>query len=78
MTYKKSEAVQETAKMLPLSRILLETDSPFLAPQVVRGSTNEPAYTRHIFERLCELRTESTDEIETTLYQNSKRFYSIQ
>ncbi len=78
LTYKKSEAVQETAKMLPLSRILLETDSPFLAPQVVRGSTNEPAYTRHIFERLCELRAESTDEIEVTLYQNSKRFYSIQ
>lgn len=77
LTYKKSEDVQETAKMLPLNRILLETDSPFLSPQVVRGSLNEPAHTRYIFDRLCEIRSESPEEIEDTIYQNSLRFYSI-
>ncbi len=77
LTYKKSELVQETAKILPLNRILLETDSPFLSPQAVRGTVNEPAHTRYIFDRLCEIRTESPKEIEDTIYQNSLRFYGI-
>lgn len=77
LTYKNSASVQETAKVLPLDRILLETDAPFLSPQVVRGMVNEPAHTRYIFERLCELRSESPQEIEDAIYQNSLRFYSI-
>ena len=78
MTYKNSVWVQETAKMIPLNRILLETDSPFLSPQVVRGSINEPAHTRYILDRLCELRTENSEEIENTVYENSLRFYGIE
>jgi TatD DNase family protein len=77
LTYKKSESVQETAKMLPLSRILLETDAPFLSPQAVRGTVNEPANTRYILEKLIELRTESAEEIERVVYENSLRFYGI-
>lgn len=64
--------------MLPLNRILLETDAPFLSPQVVRGSINEPAHTRFILDRLCELRNESPEEIEKTVYENSLRFYGIE
>ncbi len=77
LTYKKSEAVQATAKMIPLDRILLETDSPFLAPQIVRATINEPANTRFVLDRLCELRTESREVIESTIYENSLRFYGI-
>lgn len=56
VTYKKSEHIQEAAKNIPLSRILVETDSPFLSPQVVRGSVNEPANTRYNLEKIAELR----------------------
>lgn len=70
--------VQETAKILPLDRILLETDAPFLSPQVVRGTVNEPAHTRYIFDRLCEIRSENPGEIEDTIYKNSLRFYGIE
>ena len=77
LTYKKSEQVQATAQMLPLSRILLETDAPFLSPQAVRGSVNEPSNTRYILEKLIELRTESAEEIERVIYENSLRFYGI-
>jgi TatD DNase family protein len=77
LTYKKSESVQETAKMLPLNRILLETDAPFLSPQAVRGTINEPANTRYVLERLIELRTESAEEIERVVYENSLRFYGL-
>lgn len=78
LTYKKSELVQQTAKMLPLDRILLETDAPFLSPQVVRGTVNEPAHTRYIFDRLCEIRDENPREIEDVIYKNSLRFYGIE
>jgi TatD DNase family protein len=77
LTYKKSEEVQATAQMLPLDRILLETDAPFLAPQPVRGQVCEPAYTRYTLDKLVELRTESREEIEHVVYENSLRFYGI-
>jgi TatD DNase family protein len=77
LTYKKSEEIQETARMLPLNRILLETDAPFLSPQAVRGTINEPANTRYVLDRLCEIRTESKEIIENTVYENSLRFYWI-
>ncbi len=77
LTYKKSEEVQATAQMLPLSRILLETDAPFLAPQPVRGQVCEPAYTRYTLEKLVELRTVGREEIERVVYENSLRFYGI-
>lgn len=56
LTYKKSEKIQEAAKNIPLNRILVETDAPFLAPQSVRGQVNEPTYTRYTLEKLAELR----------------------
>ena len=77
LTYKKSLEVQETAKILPLDKILVETDSPFLAPQSVRGEVNEPAYTRYTLETLCSLRSESKEEVEKRVFENSLRFYGV-
>ena len=77
LTYKNAPTVQETAKMLPLDRILLETDAPFLSPQAVRGSVNEPSNTRYVLEKLVELRGESSEEIEKVVYENSLRFYWV-
>lgn len=77
LTYKKSDKIQEAAKNIPLNRILVETDSPFLAPQVVRGTVNEPANTRYTLDKLIELRTESPADIESQVYENSLRFYQL-
>ena len=77
LTYKNAQSVQDTAKMLPLDRILLETDAPFLSPQKVRWTINEPANTRLVLEKLCELRGESSEDIENIVYENSLRFYNI-
>lgn len=77
LTYKKSEKIQEAAQKIPLHRILVETDAPFLSPQAVRGTVNEPANTRYTLEKLCELRTEKPLDIERQVYENSKRFYSL-
>ncbi len=78
VTYKNAPKIQEAAAKIPLDRILIETDSPFLAPQSVRGTVNEPSNTRHVLEKLCELRDESAEEIEKIVYENSLRFYSLE
>lgn len=77
VTYKKSLAVQETARLLPLSKILIETDAPFLSPQAVRGTINEPANVRYTLETIKNLRTEDGAEIERVIYENSLRVYGI-
>jgi TatD DNase family protein len=77
LTYKKSIAVQEAVRLLPLSKILIETDAPFLSPQAVRGTINEPANVRYILEMIQNLRSEETAEIEKVIYENSLRVYGI-
>lgn len=77
VTYKKSLAVQEAARLLPLEKILIETDAPFLSPQAVRGTVNEPANVRYILETIKNLRTEDGAEIEKVIYANSLRVYGL-
>lgn len=77
VTYKKSLEIQETAKIVPLDRILVETDAPFLAPQPVRGTTNHPANTRYNLEKIFELRSENNEQIEAQIFENSKKFYAL-
>jgi len=77
VTYKKSLAVQEAARLLPLDRILVETDAPFLSPQAVRGTINEPANVRYVLEAIQDLRTEDQTEVEGTIFENSLRVYGL-
>lgn len=63
VTFKNAVDLQETAKKVPLDRMLIETDSPYLAPVPFRGKTNEPAYVRHVGEFLATLRGEPLERI---------------
>ncbi len=56
VTYPKAQTLAEVARLVPLARLLVETDCPYLAPQARRGQRNEPAYVRLIAERVAELR----------------------
>lgn len=77
VTYKSVLSIQEAAKKIPLDRILVETDAPFLAPTPLRWEINEPAYTRYTLEKIAELRGVSIDTIEPVLFENSRRVYGL-
>jgi len=74
VTFKNATALQEVARQLPLDRILVETDSPYLAPVPFRGKSNEPAYVLHVAEFLAELRGENYQQIAE---QTTKNFFNL-
>ena len=74
VTFKNAHSVQEVAKQVPLHRMLIETDAPYLAPEPYRGKPNEPAYIRHTADYLATLRGISIDEFAR---QTSNNFFSL-
>lgn len=75
---KKAEVIQEVARTMPLERILIETDCPFLTPHVHRGQRNEPSYVRFVAEKLAELRGVSLEEIDRVTRENTKRLFDLE
>lgn len=75
VTFKKSQDLREVMREVPADRILIETDSPYLAPQPVRGKRNEPAYVRMTNNILAELRGVSRDELAQQTFENAFRLF---
>ncbi len=62
---------------MPLDRTLVETDSPYLAPIPHRGKRNEPAYVRHVAEKIAEIHGLSVKDVEEATTQNTKQLFRI-
>ena len=77
LTFKNARKAVETAQAIPLERIVLETDCPFMAPEPFRGKRNHPGYLYRMAQRLAELRDMSVEEIESITTENGKRLYRI-
>lgn len=77
VTYKKSALLREVAQRIPEDRILVETDSPYLAPQPVRGKRNEPAYVRMTAEVVAEVRGMTLDEFSEISTRNAQRLFQF-
>jgi TatD DNase family protein len=75
LTYPKAELVREAARVVPEERLLVETDSPFLAPQPVRGRPNEPANVVATAERLAEVRGAAYGDLEEAVEENAARVF---
>ncbi len=75
LTYPKSELIREAAGIVPADRLLVETDSPFLAPQPVRGKPNQPANVVATAERLAEVRGIPYGELEGIVEENAARVF---
>lgn len=77
VTFKKSEGLREVAKFVPLDRLLIETDAPYLAPQSHRGQLNEPSYLPETAQVIAEAKGISLQELAKATSQNAQRFFSF-
>lgn len=76
VTFKNAAQLKEVARRVPANRLLVETDSPYLAPVPHRGKTNEPGFVRHVAEEIARLRGVPVEEIETQTTANFFRLFA--
>ena len=77
LTFKSAEAVREAAAWIPLERLLVETDCPYLAPVPLRGKRNEPAFVVHTAARLAELKGLPVEELARIASANTRRLFRL-
>ena len=77
VTFKKAPKLQEAARNVPLERLLIETDSPYMAPEPVRGRRNEPGNVRYIAEKIAELRGMPFEELAERTTQNARNLFAL-
>lgn len=78
VTFKKAIDVQKVAKEVPLNRLLVETDAPYLTPVPYRGKRNEPGYTRFVAEKIAELREQSFEEVAKATTENAHHLFGLE
>lgn len=78
VTFKKATEVHEVAQAVPLERLLIETDAPYLAPMPYRGKRNEPGYTRYVAEKVAELREMTVEDVAKITRQNAFELFRIE
>ncbi|WP_255991124.1 TatD family hydrolase [Chitinolyticbacter albus] len=76
VTFKKAEELKEVARRVPLERMLIETDSPYLAPMPFRGKTNQPAWVKHVAEHIADLRGVPLTEVASATTANFFKLFS--
>ena len=76
VTFKKAVELKDVAQRMPLERMLIETDSPYLAPMPYRGKMNNPAWVRHVAEHIADLRGEPVAQIAEATTQNFFRLFN--
>jgi len=77
LTFKRSDALRDVARGLPLDRLMVETDAPFLAPQGRRGKRNEPAWVTRVGEALSELHDRPAEEVARITTENAERLFRL-
>lgn len=77
VTFKNAVKIKEVAKTVPLDRLLIETDAPYLAPVPFRGKENQPAYIKYVAEEIASLRGIAFEEIADTTSQNAIRVFGL-
>ncbi len=77
VTFKNAIQIKEVAQKIPLDRLLIETDSPYLAPVPFRGKLNQPGYVKHVAEEIAKLRGVSVEEIATQTTKNFNKLFNI-
>jgi len=77
VTFKNAKQLKDVAQRVPLDRMLIETDSPYLAPVPYRGKLNQPAFVKHVAEEIARLRDISVEEVGQRTSENFKRLFKL-
>lgn len=77
ITYKKIDSINDVVREIPLSKILLETDSPYLTPEPFRGKRNEPAYILEITKKVAEIKKIPLVEVEKKTTENAEKLFKL-
>jgi TatD DNase family protein len=77
ITFPKAHQIRNAAKEIPLDKLMIETDCPFLAPQAYRGKRNEPAYVVKVAEQIAEVKGISIEEVATQTTENARKFFGL-
>ena len=77
VTFKNAVKIKDVAREVPLDKLVLETDSPYLTPVPFRGKPNKPAYVRYVAEEIAKIRNISFDEIAEITSKNAEKFFNI-
>lgn len=77
VTFNQAENVREMAKKIPLERLLIETDSPWLSPAPYRGKPNHPGRVHYVAEKLAEIRGENISVLAQTTFENTNRLFKL-
>ena len=78
VTFRNAEALREVARRVPLDRLMVETDSPYLAPVPHRGKTNEPAFVRHVADFVARLRGIEPEAFAQLTTRNFERCFRLE
>jgi TatD DNase family protein len=77
ITFKNANRLREIVKIVPLERIFLETDSPYLTPEPYRGKINEPAYVKFVYQQVAEIKNIEFEKIEDFIDNNFKNLFYV-
>lgn len=77
VTFDKTDVLRDIVKWMPLDKMLIETDSPYLSPVPYRGKRNEPIYVRHVAEKIAEIRAKSVEEIIEISGSNATNLFNL-
>lgn len=78
VTYRNAKNLHETAKRMPIERMLIESESPFMVPSIYRGKRNKPSYIIETAKHIANLRNMPVEKLADILYENSMRFFNIE
>lgn len=78
VTFKNAKNLQKAAEIVPMDRLLIETDSPYLSPEPVRGKRNDPSRVKYVAEKIAEIKGISVEEVAKITMENTKRFFNTE
>jgi TatD DNase family protein len=77
ITFKNAKLTKEAAKIIPLEKIFIETDAPYLAPQPKRGQENYPSYVKYVAEEIAQIKEISVEEVASVTSKNAEEFFNL-